>query len=187
MSFDLTVARPYAEALFELACASGCLSLWDNALSDLVCIESDEAFRAFIADPRNNVHMSRRLIRDVLVAIAPEWLNQLDAQLDNFVALLLEEKRFPVMAAIADIFHKKWVDHEGRKEAYVTVAIDWPSEKKQALLAALQKRLNAEVVCRFEVDPDIKGGAVIRVDHWVFDGSVRSKLSRLRESLETMG
>lgn len=187
MAVDQTLARPYAEALFDLAIDTDQLSTWDQALSDLSSIHGDSNFQDFISDPRTTTHACRQLLRDVLISAKPIWLVTLDTYADSFITLLLEEKRFNALPAIATIFHHKWMEHAGKKEAYVTIASLWSEPNKTALREALEKRLGTQVECYYQVDPNIKGGAIIGVDHWVLDGSVRAKLSRLRESLEKVG
>ena len=187
MAVNQTFARPYAEALFELANSANQLSIWNEALKDLSNIYNDADFHNFISDPRTTTHMCRQLVKDILSAASPSWLSSLDAFIDSFITLLLEEQRFSAISHIATIFHQKWMKYIGKKEAYVTIASPWSEPNKAALRQALKQRLGVEVECYYEIDPGIKGGAIIGVDHWVLDGSVRTKLSRLRESLEKVG
>jgi F-type H+-transporting ATPase subunit delta len=187
MSADLTLARPYADAVFFLAQDSENFARWDEALKDLSLIQSEPCLQQWIAHPMNSHYASGELVKGVLAALNPEWLKCLDKPVDSLIALLLEENRFTLLPSIAQLFHQKWVSGENRKEAVVTGSYEWPEARKLAMREALNKRLGVQVDCHFQIDPAIKGGAIVAVDHWVLDGSVSTKLARLRESLQKVG
>lgn len=187
MTSDMTLARPYADALFALAKDTSSWQNWDNALTDLATIAQDEHVTQAVAHPMVGSYACVELVKDVLAALKPDWLQALDKPIDSLVKLLLGEGRFGLLPSIATLFHEKWLESEGKKEAEITTAIEWPAVCRESLQKALNHRLGVQVDCHYKVDPAIKGGAIVAVDHWVLDGSVSTKLARLRESLEKVG
>ena len=187
MTSDMTLARPYADALFALAKESLTWQSWDDALCDLAAIAQDEQMVQAVAHPLVGSYACVGLVKDILSSLKPRWLEALDKPVDSLIQLLLEEGRFGLLPAIATLFHEKWLENEGKKEAQITTAIEWPAASRESMQQALNRRLGVQVDCHYKVDPAIKGGAIVAVDHWVLDGSVSTKLARLRESLEKVG
>ena len=109
--------------------------------------------------------------------------SMLDADKKNFISLLAENKRLPVLPDIADLFSQYRAAHEKNISVQITSAVPLDEQYQQKLSAALAERLQKQVTLQCEVDPTILGGAIIRAGDNVIDGSIRGKLNRLVESL----
>jgi F-type H+-transporting ATPase subunit delta len=174
---ETTVARSYAEALFELAQADDAAELYAGQLGEIVqLIESEADFRSFLETPRIELREKRQVLREVFEGKIPE-------RLLRFLLVVVDKRRQRVLPEIAIEFNKLVDQQLGRLQVDVTVAED-PDAKARA---SIQKHLNTlfgvDVLPRFRADPRIIGGVVVRVGDRIMDGSIRHRLQGLRRSL----
>ena len=87
------------------------------------------------------------------------------------------------MSGIAEEFNRLVDDEEGRMSAEVTTATPLDSAHEERLREALSRRTGREVRLEIKVDASLIGGAVAKVGDLVFDGSLRTQLSKLRANL----
>jgi len=171
-----TVARPYAQAAFDLAKEAGSLSHWSDMLGFAAAVSVDEAIREAIDSP--NLSVSQQA--DLFVQVCGEQLND---QGHNFVKLLAENRRLTLFPEIAALFEELRADAEGTLEATVITAKPISDEQQQQMANALKARFNREVVLQVEIDESIIGGAIIRAGDTVIDGSARGKLEKFAHAL----
>src|SRR6185436_12775989 len=93
MAEPSTVARPYAEAAFKLAAAAGSSAKWSEMLGELSTVAADSRVRTAIADPK----LSGAQVAGVLIALLAGSLN---AEAENFVRVLAENKRLELLSEI---------------------------------------------------------------------------------------
>lgn len=171
-----TLARPYAEAVFDLAENAGRLGEWSEALAALAAIVNHRDVAALIGNPRVD---DARLANAVVDIVG----DRLDDAGRNLVRLLAEKGRLPLLPAVAEHYDALRAAAESRVDAVVTAASEISEEQRKALAQALEKRLSRNVNLSADVDPGLIGGAVIRAGDLVIDGSVRAHLARLDQSL----
>jgi F-type H+-transporting ATPase subunit delta len=171
-----TIARPYAEAAFDYALSKKALAEWEAFLHAAATVAKDPAMAVMLENPQINIKQRRELFCDILASL-------LDAEKKNFIFLLAENRRLPVLPDIAELFSQ----YRAAREKTISVEIisaaelDEPTQKKFA--AALTERLKQQVTLECKIDADLLAGAIIRAGDLVLDGSVRGKLNRLVESL----
>jgi len=171
-----TIARPYAQAVFDLATSTKKLSEWSKQLETLSAVVNDEQIGGLITNPSIE---SEQLV-DLLISIAKD---NLDQEGKNFVKVLAENDRLSVITEIAKIFDELKNEAEKTVQAEVVTAYKLKDEQKSKLQAALKKRLGCEVEISSRVDKDIIGGAIIRAGDMIIDGSVTAQLDRLTSEL----
>src|SRR5438046_10385309 len=93
MAEPSTIARPYAEAVFKLADASGSLAKWSEMLAALAQVAADERVRAAVADP----DLSDAQIAGLFIAILA---GKLSGEAENFVRVLAQNNRLPLLPRI---------------------------------------------------------------------------------------
>lgn len=103
----------------------------------------------------------------------------------NFVFLLVDHRRVEMLHEIQRAFHEALNARLGIADAEVTSARELSAEERRELAAALERRTGKKIEARFGQDALLLGGAVARVGSVVYDGSVRERLARLREQLES--
>ena len=171
-----TVARPYAEALFERAQERKRLDEWSEILTLLSAVASDEQIAVIIANPS----IERDRVAKLVISVCGK---SLDAEGKNLVKLLVENDRLDVMPEIAGLYETLKNEAQGAIDAHVIApyAVK-PAEQKQ-LAEALKKKLGRDVRITSEVDPELIGGAIIRAGNLVIDGSVQGQLRKLATEL----
>ncbi|MBI3561094.1 MAG: F0F1 ATP synthase subunit delta [Gammaproteobacteria bacterium] len=176
MAEKSTIARPYAQAVFELAKASGDYTPWTRLLQRAARVVVDPALSKYIDNPL--------VSKDTLAALLLEVLaEQLIPQGKSFLQVLVENKRLAVVPEIAVIFEQLRADAERRIDAEVISAFPLSPAQQQVISAGLKKRLGREVNLVAKVDAALIGGAVVRAGDMVIDGSVTGQLEKLAYAL----
>ncbi|KEZ77819.1 F0F1 ATP synthase subunit delta [Salinisphaera hydrothermalis] len=178
MAERYTLARPYAEAVFELAQASGSdgLSQWSDALAALSAIVANESVAALMNNPR----VSDGVLADAIIETGASDFSE---QARNFVRLLIDNNRLSLAPEIAELFEIERAAAEDRLDVEVTSAVELSDAQQKALGEALEKRFDRKVAMTFAQDDSVIGGAVIRAGDLVIDGSLTAQLARMRQSL----
>lgn len=176
MAEKSTIARPYAKALFELALGQKELEVWSEALSLAGAVVADERARKLLTSP----HVTPGELADFVIGIAG---GKLDQEGRNFFRVLAANRRLGFLPEIASIFDKLKADEENTVDVTVTSAVPLEADQQRKFAAALGARLKRTVRLRSEVDPTLIGGAVLRADDLVIDGSLRGRLERLGAEL----
>ena len=171
-----TVARPYAQAAFDLAREASTLAQWSDMLGFAAVVSADEAMREAIDSP----NLSTAEQADLFAQVCGD---QLDEQGRNFVRLLAENRRLTLFPEIAALFEELRADAEGTLEATVVSAKPISEAQQQDMANALKTRFNRDVVLQVEIDESIIGGAIIRAGDTVIDGSVHGKLEKFANAL----
>ncbi len=176
MSDLITIARPYAEAVFARAKETDTLDSWAETLEFLSTVVSDPSVADIVVNPA--VEHGRRL--QLLLDIGAE---QLPEEGQNLVRVLVENDRLPTLPEIAMLFHQMKSEHDGAIDVEVISAYALKPEAEKELAAALKKKLGREVNISSSKDPTLIGGVKIRAGDMVIDGSVAGQLSQLANEL----
>ena len=179
------IARPYARALFELAKDSEQLSEWSGALELAGTVADSEAFRGLLSSPT----VERATTVDVLIDIC----RQADSQkmsalgdqksLTNLFRLLAENRRLSALVEISVQFEQLKADVENILDVVMTSALPVSEEQQTKLRNALKNRLGREVNLRCELDESLIGGARLKANDLVIDGTVLTGLDKMSAAL----
>jgi F-type H+-transporting ATPase subunit delta len=171
-------ARRYARALFALAREDGAI---DAARAELARfsaqLEATPELRAALFRPLHPVAERRAVLRRVAQNAG------LSRNVQNFMLYLIDQRRIVDFDAIVAEYERLADDAAGRLAAEVVSASPLRDEQRERLRRALATRVGREVELEVKVDPALIGGAIARVGGLVFDGSLRTQLSQLRDNL----
>lgn len=176
MSYLMTIARPYASAAFEYALHQHNLAGWDTMLQQAAFLAKQPDMAELLSNPR----LTQKQLVDLFLEIIAKGL---DRHQCNFLQLLAEYKRLPVLPPIASAFSALRAIHEKTITVDVISAISLDTFYQDKLMKRLHDRLQQKVLLNYTVDPSLLGGVMVRAGDLVIDGSVRGKLNRLLESL----
>ena len=180
MAENAAVARPYAQAIFELAQQSGQLAAWSDALHVAGAVVSDGKIAGLIGAPDTDSDKLSSLI----VELSLQAASGVDpAQAANLVKLLAENRRLPVLPDIATAFDALKADVENRVDVTLTAASPIDEAQQAKFAEALKKRFGRDVSMTFVLDESLIGGARIQADDLVIDGSVSTGLEKLATAL----
>lgn len=176
MTESSNIARPYAQAVFELAKESGRFDDWSRYLALLSEIAENSDFAPLVSDPRIN----RDQVLNVVLEIAGDGL---DDQAKNFARILSHYRRLSALPLITSQYESLRAEDEGVIEAELEVPYELDEDQQARLADALQTRLGRKVRLSSQINENLIGGAVVRAGDWVIDGSIRAQLKKLSSSL----
>ncbi|MDF1761342.1 MAG: F0F1 ATP synthase subunit delta [Coxiellaceae bacterium] len=185
MASNITIARPYAKALFEYALAHDQVPAWLEVLSVLAITLSQSQMLQLLNNPEQSQTEVIDLLLDVVNGTSAESAKNVADSLQNFLKVLAEAKRLDIMADISRAFHLHYAAQQGVVEADVVSAYALSDDQRQKLQQQLEQRFNTKVELSFDEDVDLMGGMVITAGNWVMNGSIKGKIARLDEDLLT--
>jgi F-type H+-transporting ATPase subunit delta len=101
----------------------------------------------------------------------------------NFIAVLIDHRRIPLLNAIVKQFAQQLNHRLGFTEAEITSARELTQGERSSLEAQVEKLTGKKVRARYAQDRSILGGAVVKIGSTVYDGSVSGQLERIREAI----
>jgi F-type H+-transporting ATPase subunit delta len=176
MAENITLARPYADAAYELARGAGALGPWLEALNRLAAVIADPDMLTLIANP----NLSAGQIAGLTLEVVPD----LSVEQQNFVRVLADSERLQVLPEIRDQFVVLKNGHEGVLEARIASAFPLDDAQLTTLKADLKARFKADIDAIVSIDPELIGGVRIAIGDEVIDASVRGKLSNMAAALK---
>jgi F-type H+-transporting ATPase subunit delta len=169
-----SIARPYAQAAFEIARISKQLTEWKSFLITAASITRNKTVQRLLSDPERTPKELFSLFEDVLETVSSQ-------EQKNFLRLLAQNRRLSALPEMVNLYSVHVAALEKVSTARVITAIPASESFQQSIAKALTTRTQREVKLHCEVDPAIIGGAIIHLGDRVIDGSVRGKLTRLLE------
>lgn len=177
-----TVARPYAKAVFDIARERHALAAWAEGLAAAAAVMSDEGARRYLGRPVMRAAERAEFLSTVLGDL-PEAVVLTTAEGSNLLRLLSENDRLEALPEIAAQFEELKTQAENKVKVTLVSAAAVDEQQAAKVAAALEGRFGRAVELELKVDPALLGGAVIRAEDMVIDGSVKSRLQRLAGAL----
>ena len=177
MAESVTIARPYAQAIFRLARESKALTVWSDRLQRLVAIAEDAEMAKVVGNPK----FSAGQVADLFVSLSGDAGNQ---ELAAFIGLLAENERLDVLTQIQEIYEQLKSADEGVKDAVITSAYPLDDAQLKHLMSQLESHFGSKLQPHIEVDAALIGGIKVAVGDQVLDASVRGKLDAMATALK---
>jgi ATP synthase F1 delta subunit len=170
------IARVYADALFGVAKQNGKL----DAIREQLGMFADEVARnrdlqVFFFSP----YFSSAEKRDGIARA----VSGAERELVNFLELLAEKHRMPVIFRIRSRFDELWAEENRQLEVSLTSAVELDPEIVKRVEAEIERQTDRKIELQSSVDEAIIGGLVLRVGNMVVDASLRGRLERLRKEV----
>jgi len=177
MAESVTIARPYAQAIFRLARESKALTVWSDRLQRLAAIAEDAEMAKVVGNPK----FSAGQVADLFISLSGDAGNQ---ELAAFIGLLAENERLDVLTQIQEIYEQLKSADEGVKDAVITSAYPLDDAQLNNLMSQLESHFGSKLQPHIEVDAALIGGIKVAVGDQVFDASVRGKLDAMATALK---
>ena len=177
MAEAITIARPYATAIFRMAKEQNALAAWSDQLALLAAIANDAQMKVIIDDPKLPSSELERMV----LAIGTGNLNE---QAVNLVKLLIENNRLVIIADIAAAYEELKALDEGSLDAEITAAAQPTDAQVKTLVKQLETKFGKKIEVQVKLDPELIGGIKIVVGDTVIDASVRGQLQELAYTLK---
>ncbi|MBU3824888.1 MAG: F0F1 ATP synthase subunit delta [Candidatus Oceanisphaera merdipullorum] len=172
-----TIARPYAKAAFDFAVEKKAVDNWLTMLSFAAEVATDKQVEDLI-----NSNLNAEKMADLFLAVCGD---QLDEQGQNLIKVMAANGRLSVLPAVVLEFAALKAELDREVEAEVISAAELTEQQMAKIQASLEKRLDRKVKLNCSVDPALMAGIIIKAGDLVIDGSVRGRLSRLAETLQS--
>ncbi len=183
MADNNTIARPYAQAVFELARQQGELERWSESLVIAAELLADGRVVDYLSNPDFNDKQRLDFLTGLFDKAGAAVLAGKDKRGTNFIRLLIEYGRVGVLPEISGHFERLKAEVENVVDVIVRSASPISREQQDTIVKAMRQRLGRDVKLATEIDENLIGGAVITAGDVVIDGSLRARLDGLAAAL----
>lgn len=173
-------ARRYATALIETALEAKALDSVEKDLNDLSAMIADSA------DLQSVLHsplFKRAEQKAALAALADKA--KFHNLTKNFLSLLAENRRLPILEGVAGAFKNEVAARRGEVNAIVQSAAALSDAETKALQKSLSDAMGQNVTLDVSVNKDLIGGMVVTVGSRMIDDSVKRKLERMKQAMKS--
>ena len=173
------IARRYAKALMLIGKEDGQAETYREELQGFIDLfDQHEQLEQMLTNPLYSTENRRKVLVAVLDAV------EISNVMRSFLTLLFNKGRISYLRQITTYYFKLADELKGIVRANLVSAAELPSEKFEEIRNALSKMTGKEVVLDAEQDPSIIGGVVTKIGDLVLDGSIKTQLENMRESLK---
>jgi F-type H+-transporting ATPase subunit delta len=171
------IAEVYARALFEAAKENDVLDRVHDELGEIVdALEESDELKMFFFSPSFSAEEKKDAV-DRVVSGA-------DERTVNFLKLLAERHRLPVLFRVRSDFDELWAEERKLLSVSVTSAVDLDEKLVKDIGKRIEEQTGRDVELSSHVDPYVLGGLVVKVGNMVLDASVRNRLEQLRKQVK---
>ncbi len=167
------LAQVYARSLFQVALEQGKLDELREQLGQFAdALDQNRDLSVFFFSPYFSTKEKQEALSRILDGADPILL--------NFLKLLIENHRMPVIFRIRQEYKRLWDEENKTLPVEITSAIALDENTTESLGKTIGERTGRKVMLAARVDPDILGGIIIRVGNSILDASIRNRLEQLR-------
>jgi len=170
-----TIARPYAEALFQVA-KSQDAAAWGRQLDALAQVAQDADLRQFADHPKAQPEQ-------VVAVVTAAAKQDLAAGVQNFLRTVVENGRLAALPEIVAQYHVLANAASGVSDAQIFSAYEISDAQLADLKASLEKRFGRKLEAHVQLEPGLIGGVRVVVGDEVLDTSVKARLERMKVAL----
>jgi F-type H+-transporting ATPase subunit delta len=170
------IADVYARALFEAAKDAGVLDRVHDELGQFTeTLDTDRDLQIFFFSPYFSSEEKKQGVSRILEDADPRFV--------NFLELLAERHRMPVIFRIRRVLDALWADENRLLPVTVTSAVELDDQLVSDIGKRIEEQTGRRVELNSKVDPDLLGGLKVSVGNMVLDASVRNRLEQLRKQV----
>lgn len=173
---DETVARSYAEALFDLATRHEGLETYGEGIRTVArLLDENPRFRLFLETPRIDADEKKEVVRKAFAEF-PEYLL-------NFLLVTIDKRRQRLLRDMAREYAALVDEHMNRVHVEISVARELEQSTLDRVAERLSDLIGKTAIPHVRVNPALLGGIVVRAEDMIYDGSLRRRLDRMRRQL----
>lgn len=176
---NFAIGRRYAKALLLIGKEDGQVETYRQELEDFnALVQKEAALERAISNPLYNAEGRKKVLESVIEKLA------LSRVMTSFLTLLFDKGRFVYLSSINDFYQKLADDLKGIARASLVSATVLSSETVDKIRNTLSEKTGKDIILEVEQDPGLIGGIVTRIGDLVLDGSIKTQLLNMRESLK---
>lgn len=170
-----TIARPYAEALFQVA-GKGDLKQASEQLDAIAAVAANAQMRQYADNPKATVEQ----VFDVITSVVKSPLSDATR---NLLRAVIDNGRLAALPKVAVQFHALVSERSGVSEATVYSAFPIDAAQLSAVVTSLEKRFGRKLTASVQIEPELIGGIRVVVGDEVLDTSVKARLEQMKVAL----
>ncbi len=176
---NLVIARRYAKALLLIGEENDQAESYREELDSISgLISKEKDLEQAIGNPLYNAEGRKKVLQTIIDKM------ELSVVMKSFLLLLFDKGRIGFLSNINEFYHELADELKGIARASLISAAELSSEAVEKIRSALSKRTGKDIVLDVEHDPELIGGIVTRIGDLVLDGSIKTQLLNMRESLK---
>ena len=176
---NLAIARRYAKALLLIGKEDGQAQTYKEELAGFAeLIEQEKALDQALNNPLYDAEGRKKVLTSIIAKLG------LSKVMSSFLILLFDKRRIGFIGHINEFYQKLADELKGVARASLVSATDLADETVEKIRSALSQRTGKDIILEVKQDPELIGGIVTRIGDLVLDGSIRTQLVNMRESLK---
>jgi len=176
---NMAIARRYAKALLLIGKEDGQAETYRDEIAGVSeLISTEKELELAINNPLYDMEGRKKVLQAVIAKL------DLTKVTEAFLMLLFDKGRIGFLGAISDFYQKLADELKGVLRASLVSASELSSETTDKIRATLSNMTGKDIILDAEEDPELIGGIVTRIGDLVLDGSIRTQLLNMRESLK---
>ncbi len=172
-----SISRRYAKALLSIGIETQQVEQLGADLEQLATLLKNDDLAEALQNPSYPLSKRKAILADLFLRL------QLSTMIRNFLMLLVDRNRIEFLPGIARDYQAMADDHAGRVRADVVSANLLDPESITRLKRVLEEKTGKHIILEQKTDPDLIAGMVTKIGSIVYDGSIRTKLEQLRQTL----
>lgn len=172
-----SIARRYAKALLAIGVDAKTFEKLGDELEQFAALMDNKELRETLENPSYPISKRKAIIKQLLARLKPSKTIQ------SFVLLLTDRSRLEALPGIAREYKKMVDEHAGRVRADVTSAQKLNMTDVTRLKQALEKKTGKSVILQQSTNPELIAGMVTQIGSIIYDGSIRTRLEQMRQTL----
>jgi F-type H+-transporting ATPase subunit delta len=170
------IARVYARSLFEVATERDKIDVVHEELGQFAdALHESRELQTFLFSPYFSTEEKKEGLAKAVT--------DADEAVANFLALLLENHRMPVIFRVRSEYDRLWEEAKQLLPVEITSAVELDPSVAQRIGDEIGRQTGRTVELTSSVDPDVIGGIVVRVGNAILDASIRTRLENLRKQV----
>jgi F-type H+-transporting ATPase subunit delta len=176
---NLAIARRYAKALILIGKDDGKTETYRQELAGISeLVEREKTLEQAINNRLYNTEERKKVLGSIIEKVG------LSRVMKSFLILLFDKGRFVYLSSINDFYQKLADEIKGISRASLVSATELSSETVEKIRATLSEKTGKDIILDVKEDPGLIGGIVTRIGDLVLDGSIKTQLLNMRESLK---
>ncbi|PYT61436.1 MAG: ATP synthase F1 subunit delta [Acidobacteria bacterium] len=165
----------YANALADIALAQGAAEPTAKQLNAFEAAYAQSAeLRTFLASPAVTVEAKHAVLEKITGRLGASKM------IRNFLFVIADHRRTQLIPEIVAALQQILRQRQGVAEAEISSAVELSAAQKKELAATLARLTGKKIETKYSLDPELLGGAVVRIGDTIYDGSLRSRLNEMR-------
>lgn len=178
--FEHRVSFRYAKAMLDLATERGIAeSIYNEFEGVSLTLNMSRELRSLAASPVFQLNKKKKVFKEIFKE------EHISDDLLNFLLMLIDKRRGDLIVSIAYQYRRLYDLKNNRLPVRIYSAVEIDESKKSMIIERISNITKKTVLPEFCIEPNLKGGLMLKIDDWVYDFTVKTQLDRIYNVLAT--